>query len=36
MNIHWTDTAIQHLSAIHDYIAFDSQEYASPDVNSPS
>ncbi|HLP58772.1 MAG TPA: type II toxin-antitoxin system RelE/ParE family toxin [Candidatus Deferrimicrobium sp.] len=28
MNIHWTDTAIQHLSAIHDYIAFDSEEYA--------
>ena len=28
MNVHWTDTAIEHLSVIHDYIAQDSPEYA--------
>lgn len=28
MRVHWTDTAQQHLRAIHDYIAQDSPEYA--------
>ncbi len=28
MKIHWTDTAIDHLSAIHNYIALDSKRYA--------
>jgi toxin ParE1/3/4 len=28
MNVHWTDTAIRHLSAIHEYIAQDSEDYA--------
>lgn len=28
MNVHWTDTAQDHLAAIHAYIAKDSAEYA--------
>ncbi len=28
MKTHWTDTALDHLSAIHDYIAQDSKDYA--------
>jgi toxin ParE1/3/4 len=28
MKVHWTDTAQQHLAAIHAYIAQDSPEYA--------
>ena len=28
MNVHWTDTAQDHLDAIHAYIAQDSPEYA--------
>ncbi len=28
MKIHWTDTALDHLSAIHNYIALDSKQYA--------
>jgi toxin ParE1/3/4 len=28
MNVHWTDTARQHLDAIHRYIAHDSPAYA--------
>jgi len=28
MNVHWTDTAQDHLRAIHAYIAKDSPEYA--------
>ncbi|MCP5106305.1 MAG: type II toxin-antitoxin system RelE/ParE family toxin [bacterium] len=28
MKIHWTDTALDHLAAIHDYISQDSIEYA--------
>lgn len=28
MKVHWTDTAIEHLQAIHDYIAKDSPQYA--------
>jgi toxin ParE1/3/4 len=28
MKVHWTDTAIDHLSAIYDYIALDAEEYA--------
>ena len=28
MKIHWTDTAENHLDAIHAYIAHDSPEYA--------
>jgi toxin ParE1/3/4 len=28
MKVHWTDTAIDHLSGIHKYIALHSQEYA--------
>lgn len=28
MNVHWTDTAVSHLDAIHAYIAQDSPEYA--------
>lgn len=28
MKVHWTDTALGHLSAIHDYIAQDSALYA--------
>ena len=28
MNVHWTDTAQDHLGAIHAYIAKDSAEYA--------
>ena len=29
MNVHWTETAQEHLAAIHAYIAHDSLEYAS-------
>ena len=28
MKVHWTDTAIDHLSAIYDYIALDVEKYA--------
>lgn len=28
MRVHWTDTAMEHLSAIHDYIAQSSKKYA--------
>ena len=28
MRVHWTDTAVEHLSAIHAYIAQSSAEYA--------
>ena len=28
MKVHWTDTAEEHLAAIHAYIAQDSTEYA--------
>ncbi|MBN1905328.1 MAG: type II toxin-antitoxin system RelE/ParE family toxin [Deltaproteobacteria bacterium] len=28
MKVHWTDTAEEHLDAIHDYIALDSPAYA--------
>ena len=28
MNVHWTDTALHHLDAIHRYIAQDSPAYA--------
>ena len=28
MKVYWTDTAEEHLDAIHDYIAQDSPEYA--------
>lgn len=28
MKVHWTETALRHLSAIHDYIAQDSPVYA--------
>jgi addiction module RelE/StbE family toxin len=28
MKVHWTDTAQEHLAAIHAYIAQDSPEYA--------
>ena len=28
MTVHWTDTALRHLSAIHDYIAQNSTIYA--------
>lgn len=28
MKIHWTDIAVEHLLAIHEYIAKDSPEYA--------
>mgnify|MGYP003556166347 FL=1 len=28
MKVHWTNTAIEHLSAIHDYIAQSSNQYA--------
>ena len=28
MKVHWTDTAQEHLAAIHAYIAQDSSEYA--------
>ena len=28
MKVHWTDTAVGHLDAIHNYIAQDSPEYA--------
>lgn len=28
MNVHWTDTGLHHLDAIHSYIAKDSPEYA--------
>jgi plasmid stabilization system protein ParE len=28
MKVHWTDTAQEHLAAIHTYIAQDSREYA--------
>jgi addiction module RelE/StbE family toxin len=28
VKVHWTDTAIEHLQAIHDYIAKDSPQYA--------
>ena len=28
MNVHWTDNAIRHLTAIHDYIAANSPVYA--------
>lgn len=28
MTVHWTETAQQHLAAIHDYIAQDSPQYA--------
>ncbi len=33
MKIHWTDTAIDHLSAIHNYIALDSTQYAKRTVD---
>ena len=28
MTVHWTDTAIEHLIGIHEYIASDSPQYA--------
>ncbi len=28
MRVHWTDTAVEHLSAIHAYLAQTSAEYA--------
>jgi len=28
MKVHWTDTALDHLSAIYEYIAVDSENYA--------
>lgn len=28
MRVHWTDTAIEHLEAIHSYIAKTSPDYA--------
>ena len=28
MRVHWTDTAVEHLRAIHEYIARDSPQYA--------
>ena len=28
MKVYWTDTAEEHLDAIHDYIALDSPAYA--------
>lgn len=28
MKVHWTDVAVEHLLAIHEYIAKDSPEYA--------
>jgi plasmid stabilization system protein ParE len=28
MNVHWTNTATDHLTAIYDYIALDAEEYA--------
>lgn len=28
MKVHWTDTALEHLQAIHAYIAKDSPQYA--------
>jgi len=28
VKVHWTDTAIEHLTAIHDYIAQGSETYA--------
>lgn len=28
MNVHWTDTAVDHLQGIHDYIAQTSPRYA--------
>ncbi len=33
MKIHWTDTAIDHLSAIYNYIALDSKQYAKRTVD---
>jgi len=33
MNVYWTDTAFNHLSAIYEYIALDSEEYAKRMVN---
>lgn len=28
MKVHWTDTALEHLRAIHTYLSRDSQQYA--------
>jgi len=28
VRVHWTDTAVEHLRAIHEYIARDSPQYA--------
>jgi len=28
VRVHWTDTAVKHLGAIHEYIARDSPQYA--------
>lgn len=28
MKVHWTEVAVEHLVAIHEYIARDSPEYA--------
>ena len=33
MKVHWTDTAQEHLAAIHAYIAQDSAEYASRTID---
>jgi toxin ParE1/3/4 len=33
MKVHWTDTAQEHLAAIHAYIAQDSPEYATRTVD---
>lgn len=34
MKIHWTDTALDHHSAIHDYIAQVSENYAKKMVDN--
>ena len=33
MRVHWTDTALRHLDAIHQYIAQDSPAYAERTVD---
>ena len=33
MKVHWTETAQEHLRAIHDYIALDSVKYAKRTVD---
>ncbi len=36
MKVRWTDTALRHLSAIHDYITQDSPVYARSMVDRPT